>query len=600
MNNLKISTRLALLMGLLSVLLAAMGGLGLFGLSQSNGALKTVYEDRTVPLGQLLEVQQLLLRNRHAINHAIVLGDPNKRKVLMDGVTRNAEMLSETWKKYMATRLTPEEDSTAKQLETARAAFLGGFLRPAQSAILAGDIDAARRLTEEKEDALYTPIRENLVKLVKIQLDEAQKEYTQAESRFNTFTVVVVGSVVAGVLAAALLGLALIRSISRSLQQAVNTANAVAHGDLTGNIRTEGRDEVAQLLHALSEMQASLVRVVGRVRQGSEGVAAASAEIAQGNQDLSSRTENQASSLEETAASMEELGSTVKQNADHASQANQLARDASTVAVQGGEVVAQVVDTMKGIRDSSHKIADIINVIDGIAFQTNILALNAAVEAARAGEQGRGFAVVAGEVRSLAGRSAEAAKQIKTLITDSVERVGQGSALVEQAGQTMNEVVDSIKRVTDIMAEISGASAEQSAGVGQIGEAISQMDQTTQQNAALVEEMAAAATSLRGQADDLVQAVAVFKLNAGASAPSLSGPAARAPSAPAPRSMPMPAPRRSASPHLRVAATRASTVQPKKAASPVAPPAAPKRLAPVAPPPAATPAADAGDSWESF
>ena len=298
-----------------------------------------------------------------------------------------------------------------------------------------------------------------------------------------------------------------------SIRQAVAVTEAVAEGDLTQHIEVQGHDEVAQLLRSLRSMQTHLSNVVSVVRQGSESVSTASAEIAQGNHDLSARTESQASALEETAASMEELSSTVKQNADNARQADQLAQSASSVAVQGGEVVSQVVHTMKGISDSSKKIADIINVIDGIAFQTNILALNAAVEAARAGEQGRGFAVVASEVRSLAGRSADAAKEIKALITESVNRVDQGTGLVDQAGNTMNEVVSSIRRVTDIMGEISAASSEQSSGVSQVGDAVTQMDQATQQNAALVEQMAAAASSLRSQAQDLVTAVAVFKLN---------------------------------------------------------------------------------------
>ncbi len=304
-----------------------------------------------------------------------------------------------------------------------------------------------------------------------------------------------------------------IRAITRPISQAVAVARAVANGDLSQQFDVHGKDETAQLLAALKVMQSSLAKLVSNVRQNSESVATASAQIAQGNQDLSSRTEEQASALEETAAAMEELSSTVKQNADNAKQANQLALSASAVAIKGGEVVGQVVTTMKGINDSSKKIADIISVIDGIAFQTNILALNAAVEAARAGEQGRGFAVVASEVRSLAGRSADAAKEIKGLITASVERVELGTALVDQAGHTMTEVVSSIKRVTDIMGEISAASAEQSAGVAQVGEAITQMDQATQQNAALVEESAAAAESLKGQAQQLVGAVAVFKLN---------------------------------------------------------------------------------------
>ena len=311
------------------------------------------------------------------------------------------------------------------------------------------------------------------------------------------------------------LAVTFIRSITGPVADAVAVAKAVADGDLTATVQVRGNNELGQLMQAMTDMQGHLARVVMRVRQGSESVATASAEIAQGNNDLSARTESQASALEETAASMEELSSTVKQNADSARQANQLALNASTVAVRGGQVVAQVVDTMKGINDSSKRISDIIQVIDGIAFQTNILALNAAVEAARAGEQGRGFAVVASEVRSLAGRSADAAKEIKSLINASVERVEQGTTLVAQAGVTMTEVVGSIKRVTDLMGEISAASNEQSLGVAQVGEAVSQMDQVTQQNAALVEEMAAAASSLKSQAQELVATVAVFKLSAG-------------------------------------------------------------------------------------
>lgn len=304
----------------------------------------------------------------------------------------------------------------------------------------------------------------------------------------------------------------MVSSIRTSLFKAVEVSEAVARGDLTKPIEVKGKDEVAQLMLSMSTMQSNLIRLVSRVRQGSDGLSTASSEIAQGNHDLSARTEQQASALEETAASMEELSSTVKQNADATRQATQLASSASTVAAQGGEVVGQVVETMRGINESSRKISDIISVIDGIAFQTNILALNAAVEAARAGEQGRGFAVVASEVRSLAGRSAEAAKEIKTLINASVERVEYGSILVDKAGVTMTEVVHSIRRVTDIMGEIDAASSEQASGIAQIGEAVSSMDQVTQQNAALVEQMATAASSLQSQAQDQVEIVATFKL----------------------------------------------------------------------------------------
>ena len=306
----------------------------------------------------------------------------------------------------------------------------------------------------------------------------------------------------------------LARHLAQPMAHAVHISDQLALGDLSAQVRPAGSDETIQMLSAMERMQTSFGGIVRSVKSNAESVATASAEIASGNTDLSNRTEQQASALEKTASAMGQLSSTVKQNADSARQANQLAMNASTVAIKGGEVVGQVVETMKGINESSRKISDIISVIDGIAFQTNILALNAAVEAARAGEQGRGFAVVASEVRSLAGRSADAAKEIKSLINASVERVEHGTTLVDQAGVTMTEVVSSIRRVTDIMGEISAASSEQATGVAEIGQAVTQMDQATQQNAALVEEMAAAASSLKSQAQELVQIVAVFKLNA--------------------------------------------------------------------------------------
>ena len=513
MNNLKISTRLTILISILSALLVIIGGIGLLGISQSNAALKTVYEDRTAPMGQLSDIQRLLLRNRLAIANSQI--DPTPEEISKDvaEVETNIATIGKIWDAYMATALTPEEAPLAKKFAEDRGRFVNDGLKPAVAALRANDITGVYRVMTEKIRPLYVPVQDGINALMKLQLDVAKQEYDSATARYNTIRLVSIAMIVAGVLFAALIGVAMVRGISRALGNAVEVSDAVAHGDLTRQVQISGKDEVSKVLQSLSDMQASLVKVVSRVREGSESVSTASSEIAQGNQDLSARTESQASALEETAASMEELSSTVKQNADNARQANQLAQSASTVAVQGGEVVAQVVDTMKGINDASRKINDIISVIDGIAFQTNILALNAAVEAARAGEQGRGFAVVAAEVRSLAGRSAEAAKEIKTLITDSVQRVEQGTALVDQAGSTMNEVVTSIRRVTDIMGEISAASSEQSQGVAQVGEAVTQMDQATQQNAALVEEMAAAASSLRSQAQDLVQTVAVFKLS---------------------------------------------------------------------------------------
>ena len=387
--------------------------------------------------------------------------------------------------------------------------------------------------------------------------------------------------VMLGLLAAALLlGFGLAWAITRQLISqlggepgtAADVAKAVAEGDLTTKIHLKPGD-THSLMARLQSMQDALTAAVTNVRRGSENVATASAEIAQGNQDLSHRTEQQASALEETAATMDELGSTVRNNADNAKQANQLALGASEVALKGGKVVGQVVETMKGINESSRRIADIISVIDGIAFQTNILALNAAVEAARAGEQGRGFAVVASEVRSLAQRSADAAKEIKVLINASVERVEHGTALVDQAGKTMSEIVGAIKRVTDIVGEISSASAEQSAGVAQVGQAVTQMDQATQQNAALVEESAAAAESMKQQVQQLVEAVAVFKLQAGERSHVA---AAHAPAPAAPRTVERRGPNRATNVARLPASSKAAKAEP------------------------AAPQANGTDDWETF
>ncbi|THC44535.1 methyl-accepting chemotaxis protein [Massilia sp. Mn16-1_5] len=395
-----------------------------------------------------------------------------------------------------------------------------------------GNEEEAARLLEEKftpAAKLYQELLQELVVMQRSSIDSTAKAIDATAARASTnITLLTAGAVLLG----AILSWLLTTGITRPIRDAVELAETVAAGDLTRTIDATTKDETGALLRALRHMNDSLVKIVSQVRNGTDTIATGSAEISAGNLDLSARTEQQAGALEETAASMEELTTTVRQNADNARQANQLSIAASEVAAQGGAVVGQVITTMGSINESSRKIVDIIGVIDGIAFQTNILALNAAVEAARAGEQGRGFAVVASEVRTLAQRSAAAAKEIKALIGDSVDKVDVGAKLVDQAGATMEQVVSSIRRVTDIMAEITHASQEQTGGIEQVNSAIGQMDQVTQQNAALVEEAAAAAASMQDQAAQLAQVVGVFKL-AGQAAAAPVAPAAPAKAAPA-------------------------------------------------------------------
>ena len=411
-----------------------------------------------------------------------------------------------------------------------------------------GDVEGAARILDgafTPAAKVYQDLLQELVTLQRVSIDATAKQIdASAVQDTSVITMLTLFAVVFGVLCSWLLT----TGITRPLRQALALAETVAAGDLTHSVATTAKDEMGALLTALGNMNNNLVSIVSQVRSGTDSIATASSEIAAGNLDLSSRTEQQARSLEETASSMEELTGTVKQNADNARQANQLAITAAGIASRGGAVVAEVVTTMGSINDSSRKIVDIISVIDGIAFQTNILALNAAVEAARAGEQGRGFAVVASEVRNLAQRSSQAAKEIKGLIDDSVSKVGAGAKLVDQAGATMEEVVASVKRVTDIIGEISSASTEQTHGIEQVNQAIAQMDHVTQQNAALVEEAAAAAGSLQDQANGLAQVVSVFKLREQPGLLRQPKPAATA---------------RTAAPAARVAA-RGTAVPPKK------------------------------------
>jgi methyl-accepting chemotaxis protein len=511
LGNLTIKSRLVFVIGFLCLLLIGSGVVGISSLSNVNDSLRTMYQDQLLPSQQLNQIARMIGDNRMAVAESMN-GDPAVVAKRMDEAGRRLEEVNRIWDAYSARPLAPEEKKLAEKAAELRKKFVADGLKPAVEALRNSNVQQAMELMQGPMSRDYAVFEESLNALLKLQQNLAKSGFEREQGMYVTIRNISIFTIVCGVVLAAFIGLWVIKAISVSLDEAVRIAKAVAGGDLSQDIAINSRDETGQLLAALKVMNDSLTHTVGQVRSSTETIGVASKEISSGNADLSSRTEAQASSLEETASSMEELTSTVKQNAENARQANQLVVSASEVAVRGGEVVGQVVDTMGSIKDSSRKIVDIIGVIDGIAFQTNILALNAAVEAARAGEQGRGFAVVASEVRSLAQRSAGAAKEIKALIGDSVEKVDAGSKLVDQAGETMQEIVSSVKHVADIMNEISAASQEQSAGIEEVNRAIAQMDEMTQQNAALVEQAAAAAESMQTQAGALSQAVSVFKL----------------------------------------------------------------------------------------
>ena len=579
----RVRTRLTVGFGVVCVLLVASVVMGLMAMGRMGADLKAVVADhfpRIVAAANLstqIDVIAIALRNM------MLNADAADRERQTQVIAQSRQEVVRLFDTLDKTLTEPKDRALLQKVKEQRALYLAGqeellgFIRSDQT-------DQSREYLASKLRPVLASYKASIGALVESEKNAIVTAGTDARDTALNARNTLIGLGVAALLLAAALGWLITRSLVRELggepRTAADVARAVAGGDFTQPIAVKDGDTTS-LMAQLAAMKDGLAQVVSQVRRGSESVAMASSEIAQGNQDLSARTESQASALEETAASMEQLGATVRQNAESASQANALARSASDVAVRGGEVVGQVVQTMKGINESSQRIADIIGVIDGIAFQTNILALNAAVEAARAGEQGRGFAVVASEVRSLAGRSAEAAKEIKQLISASVERVEQGSAMADQAGETMTEVVQSIRRVTDLMGEINAASSEQASGVAQVGEAVTQMDQATQQNAALVEEMAAAAGSLSSQAQELVQAVAVFKLDA-----SQSG--ASAYSTPTARPAPNAAPVRIPAPARKPTAFKAA-------------PAKPAALhAPNPPKPVKTASAGAEDDWESF
>jgi methyl-accepting chemotaxis protein-1 (serine sensor receptor) len=474
--------------------------------------MNAMYTDSIVSLGQLDQVVRALTHGQLAMASAAT-AEPAAMQGYLDEIETNKRVIDEQWKAYASGTMTADETAQAKAFESARTAFVDGVLTPAVAAIRAHDQQALAAVLHGPMAKLFVPVRAALDALIKLQLDEANGLATHSHATYRWVRALCLSGMAVGLLLAAVIGTLLVRGIVNPLDEAVRIAHGVASGDLTQRIAVQSTDETGRMMAALKDMNAGLVRIVGQVRGGTDTIAAAAGQIAAGNQDLSQRTEQQASAIETTASSHEQLTATVKQNAEHAHQAKELAVSASGVASQGGAVVSEVVQTMGAINASANKIVDIIGVIDGIAFQTNILALNAAVEAARAGEQGRGFAVVASEVRSLAQRSAAAAKEIKSLIEDSVRNVQAGTELVDKAGATMSEIVTSVGRVTDIMADIAAASREQTAGIEQVSAAIGQMDQSTQQNASLVEEAAAAAEQLRDEAQRLARAVGTFRVD---------------------------------------------------------------------------------------
>ena len=512
LKQLRIGNRLALAFAIVLALMLVVFAVGVHGIYRVAAGLETVYKDRTVPLAQLGELNNLASRNRLLIVEMLRAPGFDEIKRRSDELNINLKRGNELIELYLATQLTADERALAERYVATRKAYIAEGLLPVSAALSTGGMSSAMQIYEEKTLPLATKTRELADELVKLQVDVAAAEYQQGQATRSS----AVSLCVALAAVALLLGLGMAwlitRSITAPVRQAVGFAQAVAGGDLSADIRAEGRDEIAELLAALAGMRDGLVQIVTQVRSGADSILTGAGEIASGNTDLSQRTEEQAANLEQTAASMEEMNATVRQNADTAQTATQLAASASSVAARGGEVVQGVITTMGDISQSSKQIADIIGTIDGIAFQTNILALNAAVEAARAGEQGRGFAVVAGEVRALAQRSAQAAREIKTLIGQSVNNVDAGSRLVGEAGETMTEIVSQVKRVADLITEIGAATQEQTTGIGQVSEAIAQLDRVTQQNAALVEQAAAAADSLRGQAQRMHEVVGVFKL----------------------------------------------------------------------------------------
>jgi methyl-accepting chemotaxis protein len=511
LRNLRLATRMTLAFGSVLLLMAAIAVIAAINLESVRRATDRLVDEDWAKADAVARLEGATRANARRTMELLITDDAARLAMIRERIGANRKIVGEALDELDRRLKRADARELLAKIQSTRGRYVASF-QHVDNDVSTGQRPAAVARVQTETLPLLDELQQHTVALSALQKkvvrDSADTVIADVERAEMLMLVLGAGALLLGAASAWWMS----RSVTVPVGQAVQLARRVADGDLGATVDTSGRDELADLMHALHDMTSRLAGVVGGVRGNADSVATASAQIAQGNLDLSQRTEEQASALQQTAASMEQLGSTVNLNADHARQASQLANDASKVAQRGGEVVGHVVRTMDGIHGSSRRIAEIIGTIDGIAFQTNILALNAAVEAARAGEQGRGFAVVAGEVRTLAQRSAEAAREIKSLITTSVEQVEHGSTQVAEAGATMDQIVAAIRRVSDIVAEISSASVEQSSGVNQIGEAVAQMDQVTQQNAALVEQSAAAAESLKQQADQLVDAVAVFRL----------------------------------------------------------------------------------------
>ncbi|MDR7050133.1 methyl-accepting chemotaxis protein-1 (serine sensor receptor) [Duganella sp. 3397] len=585
--NLTIRTRLIGTMLLLGALMIFIGVRGISALHTTNGVLKDVYENSMTSMKAIADAQIQIDRARLSIDRVALKPDAANAEETLTRSQGFLEASDKAWARYTALPFGEGEKALADQTGAARTALIKDGIQQAFKALREKNQPEIDRLMLTEVTRLFRLYTDSAEKLSVYQLESTARQYNDSQAAYNRNMTFAIVAIVLGLVVALVSSIMLLRAVMNPLGEALKHFNAISDGNLANTIDLGRQDEMGALMTGLHQMQDRLADTVRSVRDGSDAIATASNEIAAGNMDLSRRTEQQAASLEETASSLEELTSTVKQNSDNARQANQLVGSASDIAVKGGELVSRVVDTMASITESSDKIADIIGVIDGIAFQTNILALNAAVEAARAGEQGRGFAVVATEVRNLAHRSASAAKDIKQLITDSVEKVGTGSALVNEAGTTMTEIVSSVRRVTQIMGEITSAGREQELGIEQINTAVAEMDTVTQQNAALVEEAAAASQAMQEQAVKLAEMVSVFQV---AGTPVAGTPVAGSPA------------RAAAAPRATTAPAKAATAAARPAiAKPAARPAAKSPSLKLADKPARNkPAASSDGDWEEF